>query len=178
MLYDDSIGFSFLDILWASHFVSLKVRPESFDQASSRFRSDWRETQHQQQTWDFVDLCVRLANIIVEVNFNRWGSERRNEFFTEWLHVTWLAEWNNIIIYSECNIWKMAQRNKLNRKHARISVAPFAPVHTAGSNQQNKSACCRSLSPVTLYTEKGTLVECEVGPGIFTTVNESYHICD
>ena len=44
MLYDDSIGFSFLDILWASHFVSLKVRPESFDQASSRFRSDWRDT--------------------------------------------------------------------------------------------------------------------------------------
>ena len=103
MLYDDSIGFSFLDILWASHFVSLKVRPESFDQASSRFRSDWRETQHQQQTWDFVDLCVRLANIIGEVNFNRWGSERRNEFFTEW-HVAWLAEWNNVIIYSECNI--------------------------------------------------------------------------
>ena len=58
MVYDDSIGFSFLDILWALHFVSLKVRPESFDQASSRFRSDWRDTTSPADLTSFKRSCV------------------------------------------------------------------------------------------------------------------------
>ena len=37
--------------------------------------------------------------------------KRQNEF-AEW-HVAWLAERHN---YAEFDLWKMAQRNKLNRK--------------------------------------------------------------
>ena len=58
MVYDDSIGFSFLDILWALHFVSLKVRPESFDQGSNRFRSDWRDTTSPADLTSFKRSCV------------------------------------------------------------------------------------------------------------------------
>ena len=36
--------------------------------------------------------------------------------------MAWLAEWHN---YAECNIRRLAQRNKLNRKPTRFSVAPF-----------------------------------------------------
>ena len=42
---------------------------------------------------------------------NNGEGKRRNEF-AEW-HVAWLAERHN---YAEFNLWKMAQRNKLNRK--------------------------------------------------------------
>ena len=52
-----------------------------------------------------------------------WTGEgkRRNEF-AQW-HVAWLAKWH---YYAECNIWKMAQRYKLNRKAcARLCRALF-----------------------------------------------------
>ena len=55
--------------------------------------------------------------------------------------------------YAECNIWKMAQRNKLNRKDARASAAHFwhqfegataLPVCLLLLVQTNKEVCWSS----------------------------------
>ena len=42
----------------------------------------------------------------------------RNEF-AEW-HVAWLAKWHN---YAELNLWKMAQRKKIQQESMRASLS-------------------------------------------------------
>ena len=50
------------------------------------------------------------------------GEGKRQNEIAEW-HVAWLAERHN---YAEFNVWKMVQRNKLNRKAcARLCSALF-----------------------------------------------------
>ena len=48
----------------------------------------------------------------VRILWFRVGEGKKRNECAEW-HEAWLAEWHN---YAECNIWKMAQRNKLNRE--------------------------------------------------------------
>ena len=52
----------------------------------------------------------------------------------------------------------------------------YRSVLLAKTNKTKQHVGVRSL--LQRYTGKGTLVECKVGLGIFTTVKDSYHISD
>ena len=63
-----------------------------------------------------------MSNQWLKILWSIDEGKRRNEF-AEW-HVAWLVERHN---YAAFNLWKMAQRNKLSGKHARVSaVSPLA----------------------------------------------------
>ena len=74
------------------------------------------------KNWEFVNVRATeaICSKIILAEFPSGEGKRRKKFAER--HVAWLAEWH---YYAECNICRLAQRNKLNRKPTRFSVAPF-----------------------------------------------------
>ena len=67
---------------------------------------------------DIIRCKVQSTDVHLSKQVKRNGEGKRRYEFAEW-HVAWLAEWHN---YAEFNLWKMAQRKKIQQESMRASL--------------------------------------------------------
>ena len=134
----------------------------------------------------YLESSFKTMRFGVRIHCFRVREGQRGYEFAEW-HVAWPAEWHN---YAECNIWKMAQRNKLTEKHARVSAAPIfganlkeqplcRPVYYCWLKPITQSStleCMRIMEEIS--SSSGKLYSCLLHFSRLNTVNESDHIWD